>query len=145
MLELWYFTWVILVTRPSRGYHDFLPWTLAFELDLFLENFNLANNFWTVSAWALIFHIGIPGDKTFPYIRLFFTLWEILRFSYWFQDIWMSLWPWPSLELAIISLSNIGETIKIQHFKCNNLKNTHYLTLDFDKYLEPRKEIARFA
>ena len=123
----------------------FYPVTLTLKFDPFFENFNLANNFWTVSAWALIFHIGIPGDKTFPYIRLFFTLWEILRFSYWFQDIWMSLWPWPSLELAIISLSNIGETIKIQHFKCNNLKNTHYLTLDFDKYLEPRKEIARFA
>ena len=46
----------------------FDPVTFALELDLFFENFNLANNFWTVSARALIFHISIPGDKTFPYI-----------------------------------------------------------------------------
>ena len=40
-----------------------------------LWNFNLANNFWTVSARALIFHMSIPCDKTFPWIPIFFTLW----------------------------------------------------------------------
>ena len=34
-----------------------------------LWNFNLANNFWTVNARALIFHMSIPCDKTFPWIR----------------------------------------------------------------------------
>ena len=51
----------------------FDPVTLTFEFDLLLKNFNLANNFWTVSARALIFHMSIPGDKTFPYIPLFFN------------------------------------------------------------------------
>ena len=31
-----------------------------------LWNYNLANNFWTVNARALIFHMSIPCDKTFP-------------------------------------------------------------------------------
>ena len=44
-----------------------------------LWNFNLANNFWTVRARALIFHMNIPCDKTFPWVPLFFTLWP---------------WPW---------------------------------------------------
>ena len=39
-----------------------------------LWNFNLANNFGTVSARALIFHMSIPCDKTFPQVPLFFTL-----------------------------------------------------------------------
>ena len=40
-----------------------------------LWNFNLANNFWTVSARALIFHLSIPCDETFLWVPLFFTLW----------------------------------------------------------------------
>ena len=44
-----------------------------------LWNFNLANNFWKVSARALVFHMSIPCDKTFPWVPLFFTLWP---------------WPW---------------------------------------------------
>ena len=62
LLELWYFTWVFLVIRPSCGYHYFLScdldlgvWTTYFKL-------NLAYNFWTVSARALIFHMSIPCD-----------------------------------------------------------------------------------
>ena len=37
-----------------------------------LWNFNLANNFWKVSARALIFHMSIPCDKTFPWVPWFF-------------------------------------------------------------------------
>ena len=40
-----------------------------------LWNVNLANNIWTMNARALIFHINIPCDKTFPWVPLFFTLW----------------------------------------------------------------------
>ena len=40
-----------------------------------LWNFKLANNIWTMNARALIFHMNIPCDKTFPWITLFFTLW----------------------------------------------------------------------
>ena len=44
-----------------------------------LWNFNLANNFWTVNARGLIFHMSWSCDKTFPWVPLFLTL-----------------WPWPS-------------------------------------------------
>ena len=54
VLELWYFTWVSLVIRPFRVFHYVLPLlTFTLEFDPCFENFNLANNFWTVSAWAL--------------------------------------------------------------------------------------------
>ena len=44
----------------------FYPVTLTLEFDPFYKkNFNLANNFWTVGARALIFHMNIPCDKTF--------------------------------------------------------------------------------
>ena len=52
------------------------PWSLIL---FWGENFNLANNFWTVSAGALIFHMSILRDKTLPLVPLFFTLWT---------------WPW---------------------------------------------------
>ena len=42
-------------------------------------NFNLANNFWTVSARSLIFHISIASDKNFLSDQLLFALWP---------------WPW---------------------------------------------------
>ena len=51
----------------------FYPVTLTLEFDPFLENFNLANDFWTVSARALKFHMSIPCDKTFLWIPLFFN------------------------------------------------------------------------
>ena len=39
-------------------------------------NSNLANNFWTVSAIALIFHMstGIPCDNTFMWVPIIFIL-----------------------------------------------------------------------
>ena len=39
-----------------------------------LWNFNFANNFWTVSARALIFHMSIPFDKTFLLVLNLLTL-----------------------------------------------------------------------
>ena len=104
VLELWYFTWVILVTRPFRGYHDFWPCDL--DVNLFFENYNLANNFWTVSASALIFHMTIPCDKPFPWVALFLTLWPwpwslmyflkiltlIIAFEQWLLELWYFTW-----------------------------------------------------
>ena len=46
-----------------------------FKYTSFLENFNRAYNFWTVSARALIFHMSIPCDKTFQWVPIFLTLW----------------------------------------------------------------------
>ena len=55
------------------------------ECDPFFENFKFANNYWTVSARAFILHMSVSCDKIF-----------LLVFRY------LSLWPWPSLELATI-------------------------------------------
>ena len=49
VLEHWYFTWVILVTRLFSGYKHFYSLSSTLEFDL-LENFHLAYNFLTVSA-----------------------------------------------------------------------------------------------
>ena len=49
----------------------FDPVTLTLEFDPFFENFNLANNFCTMSAITLIFHMSIPCDKTFQWVPLF--------------------------------------------------------------------------
>ena len=50
------------------------PVTLTLEYDPFLKNFNLANNVWTVSARALIFHRSIPCDKNFNFDLVALTL-----------------------------------------------------------------------
>ena len=52
-------------------------------------NLNLANNFWTVSARALIFHMRSPFEKTFLWVPLLWTLWP---------------WPW-SLTHFLITLT----------------------------------------
>ena len=71
-----------------------------------LWNFNLANNFWTESARALIFHMRIPCDKTFPWIQLFLTLWPWplsltyflktltlqITFEQWVLELWYFTW-----------------------------------------------------
>ena len=79
VLELWYFTWVLLVIRPFPGYHYFLPRDLDLGDWPIFWNFNLGYNFWTVKAKALIFHMSIPCDEAFQWVPLFFTLWP---------------WPW---------------------------------------------------
>ena len=50
-LELWYFKWIFTVIKPFHGY---LYWSCDLELGVWpiFENFNLAYNFWTVSARA---------------------------------------------------------------------------------------------
>ena len=53
--------------------------TLTLEFDPFFEKCNLSNNFWTVSARALIFHTSISCDQTFQWVPTFFTPWP---------------WPW---------------------------------------------------
>ena len=72
VLELTYFTWIFLVIRPFRGYYYFLTcdlglWPIFWKL-------YLANNFWTVSARALIFLMDIPSDKIFLLVLNLLTL-----------------------------------------------------------------------
>ena len=67
-LELWYFTWVFLVISPFCGHH----YSLLCDLDLGVwrisENFNLAYNFFTVSARTLIY-IRWVFEVTTPFLR----------------------------------------------------------------------------
>ena len=71
-----------------------------------LWNLNLANNFWTVIAIDVIFHMNIPCDKTFPWVPLFFTLvpwpWSftlflktltlLITFEQWVLELWHFTW-----------------------------------------------------
>ena len=71
-----------------------------------LRHDNLANNFWTVSVTALIFHMNNPCDDTFPWIPLFFTLWPwpwswthflktltlLITFKQWVLELWYFTW-----------------------------------------------------
>ena len=72
------------------------------------RNFNLANNFWTVSARDLIFQMSIPCDKTFTLVPLFFTL-----------------WPWPK------SLTQFLENFNL----ANNFLNSEVLELWYFKWV----------
>ena len=93
----------------------FTLWPWPWSLTHFWVNFNLANNFWTVNARAFIFHMNIPCDKTFHYflinIRAF-----IMHMSISCDKIfllvsrYLSLWTWPSLELAIIGGICVSQT-----------------------------------
>ena len=47
---------------------------LISDLDLLLKNFNLGHSFLTRRDRALIFHMYIPCDKTFPWVPIFFYL-----------------------------------------------------------------------
>ena len=77
-----------------------------------LLNVNLANNFWTVSARALIFHINNSCDKTFPWVPLFFTLWPwpcswthffenfnlLITFEQSVLELWYFTWIFPEIR-----------------------------------------------
>ena len=60
VLELWYFTCIEYSVRRGLpvGTNNFILVTLTLEFYLLFENFYLANNFWTVSARALTFHMN---------------------------------------------------------------------------------------
>ena len=67
VLELWYFTWVFLVIkRPFSGYYQFLHCDLDLGgwPNLKKNNFNLAYNFWTVSAKVLLYTMSISSGST---------------------------------------------------------------------------------
>ena len=89
-----------------------------------LWNFNLANNFWTVSARALIVHLSIPCDKTFPWYHYFLINIRafILHMSISCDNlstgikIFVLMWPWPSLELAIIGGICVPQTHLVCHW-----------------------------
>ena len=78
-----HFAWLALFVLFQKCSHNFYLYDRRSGGKLFLSclslcpplwNFNLANNFWTVSARALIFHMSISCDETFPLVPLFLTL-----------------------------------------------------------------------
>ena len=71
-LELSYFTWVFLQTRPFCGYQHFDPVTLTLEVDLHFENFNLASNM--LELWYFTRVFIIYNEQTFPWISTYLTL-----------------------------------------------------------------------
>ena len=71
VLELWYFTWVFFVIRASVGTIIFYPVTLTLKFKPFFENFNLANNFWTVSA-----RLFVQNLLTLTFDLFFFWHWS---------------------------------------------------------------------
>ena len=70
-LELWYFPWAFLVTRPFLGTKIFYPMTLTFEFDLFFKNFKLVNYQDNVPVTLAIFEIGRYGSICVSQIHLF--------------------------------------------------------------------------
>ena len=124
VLELWYFTWVFLVIRPFPGFIIFDTVTLTLDFDPFFENLLITFEQWVLELWISL--MNIPCDTTFPWVPLFFypvtltlefdlllkILTLLITFELWVQSFYipsdkifllvLSLWPWPSLKLAII-------------------------------------------
>ena len=122
MLELWYFTWIFLVIRPFGGYHYFLPCDLDLGFWPIFWNFNLTNNFWTVSARAMIVHISIPCDKTFPWVPFFFTMWP---------------WPWSLTIFENFKLANNFWTVSARALIFNmSISSDNICVCDFGHYLD---------
>ena len=87
------FKLIFFVTRTFWKYQMFSPCRR-----------DLANRFWTVSARALIFHMGIHCDKIFPFIPTFLTLWHWTRsFAYFLKTLSMQI-TWQQWVFYTISL-----------------------------------------
>ena len=102
LIELWYFTWILifLVIRPFLGYHYFFDTvTLTLGLSDISENFNLADNIWTVSDRTLIFHMSIPCDKIF---LLVLNLLTMIFYQFWY---WHYSWKNKILKLPYCAWS----------------------------------------
>ena len=92
--------------RSKIGGHIVFVLSVILSFCHSLWNFNLANNFWTVNARALIFHMRIPCDKTFLWVPFFFTLWLspwslthflktlnlLITFEQWVLELWYFIW-----------------------------------------------------
>ena len=126
MLELWYFTWVLL------------PWVQTFltrELDLLFKNVNFANNFWTVNVRALIlitcvFIVTGPlcGYQHFALLPWPWNLILILliTFEQWELEFWY--FPWIFLVISFCGIqdfftSDLGVWLLFEYF---NLANSFY-------------------
>ena len=94
----------ILCPRDGRSGGILLLFCLSFCPPLW--NFNLAHNFWTVSARDFILHMSILCDNYFPLVTLFLTQstwpWSLnhslktltlpITFEHWVQELWYFTW-----------------------------------------------------
>ena len=127
VLELWYFTWIFPVIRPYHGYHYFYPVTFTIEFDPIFENFNFANNFWTVSASALIFHVSIPCGKAFSWFIIFDLVTLTLGFYLIFENF----------KLALNNFWTVSARALIFHMSIPGDKTVTWLPLFWPCDLDP--------
>ena len=72
-----------------------------------LWNFNLANNFWTMNARALIFHMNIPCDRPFRGYHYFWPCALTLEFDRFFENFNLAYNFWTVSAKALIFHMNI--------------------------------------
>ena len=138
-----------------------------------LEKLNLLYYYWTVNVGVLIFHMNVPYDKVFLLVLnlltltfdlfkkkklklvitskyiidiIFFILHMIISCDKVFLLVsrYSSLWPWPSLELALIGGICVSQTHLVNKrfakysdkFYChvNNLVPYTYFYMKFELY-----------
>ena len=88
----------------DRGAYCFCPVRHSVILSFCppLWNFNLANNFWTVCARALIFHMNIPCDNTFPWYHYFYPVTLTLEFDPFFENFNIAYNFWTVIARTLI-------------------------------------------
>ena len=103
--------------------------TLTLEFDPFLENFNLPNNFWTVSARSFTFYMSIPCDKTFPWLPLLLPL--TFEFELYFVNFNLpnSFWTVSARSLIFHMSKHCDKTFPKKQFF-----SPVTLTLEFDPF-----------
>ena len=68
-------------------------WSGQYMYGLFLEIFNLFENFSRVSARAVIFHMSISCDKIFPWNLAYFWKFNIVKYFWiWVLRLWCFTW-----------------------------------------------------
>ena len=133
LLQLWYFTWVFPCDKTFPCVPLFValwPWSLTH----FRKN-NLANNFWTVIARALMFYMSITCDTTFPWVPLFFTLWP---WPWSFTHFWKTLTLLITFVQWVLELWNFTRVFLVIRPFCGYHYFWHCvtLTLEFDLFFE---------
>ena len=102
-----------------------------------LWNFNLANNFLAMSVKALIFHLSMPCDKTFPWVPLpYFREYKTIFF---FPSPWV---PTYTIDMTYLSFFFLKKWGKNHVFKQNygtKIWNISLITLAHFKHNRKRK------
>ena len=96
--------WVLERQGSLVATNNFALMTLTLEFDLLFENFNLAKNFWTVSARVYTFHMNISSGKAFPRVPTCSILWP---------------WPWNATNFLNINLANNFWTVSARAISCS--------------------------